>query len=115
MTRGTILLAAAGLALLPPSSTLGAAAPSPAAAPRVHTIIMDKMKFGAVPQNIRAGDTIVWVNRDLFRHTATARDGSFAIDLPAGKSGKTVVKRAGTLAFFCRYHPGMTGRLIVGR
>lgn len=115
MARGTILLMAAVLALLPPSSTFGAAALSLAAAPKVHTVVMDKMKFGAVPKGIRAGDTILWVNRDIFRHTATARDGSFAIDLPAGKSGRTVVKRAGTIPFYCKYHPGMKGQLAVAK
>lgn len=90
------------------------AAPAPvAAAPKTHTIVMDKMKFGALPAGIRAGDTILWVNRDLFRHTATAKDGSFAIDLQPGKSGRTVVKKAGSIPFFCKYHPGMKGSLAV--
>ena len=90
---------------------LVAAAP----APRVHSIVIDKMKFGPAPAELRAGDTILWVNKDLFRHTATARDGSFNVDLPAGKSGRTVLKRSGTIAFYCIYHPGMTGTLTVGR
>lgn len=83
------------------------------AAPKVHTVIIDKMRFGPVPADVRAGDVILWVNRDLFRHTATARDGSFNIDLAAGANGRTVARRAGVFAFFCKYHPGMTGRLAV--
>ncbi len=86
-----------------------------APAPRVHSIVIDQMKFGPAPTNLRAGDTILWVNKDLFRHTATARDGSFNIDLPAGKSGRTVLRRSGTIAFYCVYHPGMTGTLTIGR
>lgn len=86
-----------------------------AAGPAVHRIVIDKMKFGAVPEGIRAGDVILWVNRDIFRHTATARDGSFSIDLPPSKSGRTVVKRAGDIPFYCIYHPGMKGRLAVAR
>ena len=34
---------------------------------------MDKMKFLSVPAKVRTGDVILWVNRDMFRHTATAR------------------------------------------
>lgn len=83
------------------------------AAPTTHTVVIDKMKFGPVPAKVHVGDTILWVNKDMFQHTATARDGSFNIDLPAGKSGKTIVKHAGTIAFYCKYHPGMTGKLIV--
>src|SRR3546814_8315313 len=93
MSRLTILAAGAGLTLLPSPPTLGApASPTAGPAPRVHKVVIDKMKFGPVPAGIRAGDTILWINRDMFRHTATARDKSFNIDLPAGKSGKTVVR-----------------------
>ena len=82
-------------------------------AARTHTIFIDKMEFGPVPKNVRAGDVIVWVNRDIFRHTATARDRSFNIDLAPSARGKTVVKRRGTIAFYCTYHPGMKGRIVV--
>lgn len=90
---------------------LGGAAP----APKVYTIVIDKMKFGAAPAGARVGDTILWVNKDMFRHTATARDGSFNVDLPPGKSGKAVLRRAGSIAFYCVFHPGMTGTLTVRR
>ena len=83
------------------------------AAPRTYTIIIDKMKFGPVPKNVRAGDVVLWVNRDIFRHTATARDRSFNIDLAPSARGKTVVKRRGAFPFYCTYHPGMTGRIVV--
>lgn len=80
-----------------------------AAAPRVHRVIIDQMAFGQAPSSARAGDVILWVNKDMFRHTATARDRSFDIDLKPGASAKMTIKRAGTFAFYCRYHPGMTG------
>ena len=84
------------------------------AAPKVHTVVIDKMAFGPGPVGVRAGDTIVWVNRDILRHTATARDKSFDVDLAPGASGRTVVRKAGAVAYFCRFHPGMTGRIAVG-
>jgi plastocyanin len=85
-----------------------------AAAPRSYTIVVDKMKFGALPTTVRAGDIIVWDNRDMFRHSATAK-GAFDIDLPAGKVVKVRMKRDGTFAFICKYHPGMKGVLKVAR
>lgn len=92
-----------------------AAAALPAAArPRTHTIVMEKMKFGPSPAGLRVGDTIVWVNRDLFRHTATAR-GQFDIDLAPDASGRTVLRAAGRIPYICRFHPGMTGVLTVAR
>jgi len=87
-------------------------APAAAAAPRTHVIVMDKMKFGALPQ-ARVGDSIVWINRDILRHTATARDGRFNVDLAAGAKGRTVVRKAGAISFYCKYHPGMRGVLRV--
>jgi plastocyanin len=81
----------------------------------VHTIVIDKMKFGPVPAGIRSGDTIIWVNRDFLKHTATARDKSFNLELPPRTSGKTVIRHSGTIAFYCIYHPGMTGSLSVAK
>ena len=105
MRRAVIALQAASLAF--------AIAPAAAAAPKpkTHTIVIDKMKFGAVPASVRVGDTILWVNRDMFRHTATARDKSFNMDLAPKESGRTKVTQAGAISFYCVYHPGMKGVL----
>ena len=87
--------------------------PPALAAPRTHTVVIDKMKFGAVPANLRAGDRILWVNKDMFRHTATAKDKSFDVDLQPGASGVSVVRKAGAISVICRYHPGMRAMLKV--
>jgi plastocyanin len=92
----------------------GAAAPA-AAAPATHRIVIDKMKFGPVPANIHVGDTILWVNHDMFRHTATATDRSFDVDLPPSSSRPMIVGRAGTISFYCRFHPGMKGSILSRR
>jgi plastocyanin len=102
--------AAAGLALATPAC----------AAPRVHgsrifTIVIRNMRFAPAPAGMRAGDAILWVNRDLFRHTATAADRSFDLDLPPGTSGKIVLRRPGAIAYSCKFHPGMKDVLVIGR
>ena len=84
-----------------------------AAAPRTYTVVMDKLKFGPVPAQLHKGDAIVWVNKDMLRHTATAADHSFDVDLQPGKAGKTVLQKTGTIPFTCRFHPGMRGVLQV--
>ena len=97
--------------------TAGALAVAPAlpavAAPRTHTIIIDKMKFSPAPSGVRVGDTMAWVNRDLFRHTATARNQAFDVDIQPGATGTSVMRTAGTLAYYCRFHPAMTGQIVV--
>jgi plastocyanin len=87
--------------------------PPASAAPRTYTVVIDKMKFGAVPANLRVGDRILWVNKDMFRHTATAKDKSFDLDLQPGASGTVIVRKPGAISVVCRYHPGMRAMLKV--
>lgn len=109
---GAALLAGmAALSLLPMPSDSAAGA----AEPRVHTIVMANMRFGAVPGNVKVGDVIVWVNRDMVPHTATARNGAFDVNLAARQSSRMPVTRSGSFAFYCRFHPGMTGTLTIAR
>ncbi|MEO7634077.1 MAG: hypothetical protein ABIS38_00340 [Sphingomicrobium sp.] len=81
-------------------------------AARTATVVVDKLAFGALPSNLRVGDSVVWVNRDIFRHSATAA-GHFDVDLPPGARRRMVVRRAGAFTFLCKYHPGMKGVLKV--
>ena len=92
------------------------AAASPAAAkPHTYTVTIDKMKFGTSRTGLHVGDRIVWDNHDIFQHSATAKDKSFDVDLPVGKKGTTVLRKAGDIAFVCKYHPGMKGTLKVAK
>jgi len=78
-----------------------------------YTIVLDKMKFGPLPAELHPGDTITWKNDDIFRHSATARDKSFDIDLPSKSEVKMTVAAAGPVEFYCKFHPGMKGTLVV--
>ena len=78
-------------------------------------IAIKDMAFAALPADLKVGDVVVWANDDIFRHTATARDGTFDVDLPAKARVRMVVRRPGTTVFYCRFHPGMTGRLVVAK
>ena len=89
--------------------------PAYAAAPRTHQVVMAKMQFGPMPANVHAGDKIAWVNRDLFRHTATAKAAGFDVDLPPGATKVVTITRSGTFAVTCRYHPGMKAGLKVAK
>jgi plastocyanin len=80
-----------------------------------YVVVIKDMAFLAPPAGLHVGDTIVWRNEDIFRHTATARDESFDVDLEPGAEAKIELKTAGAIAFFCRFHPGMTGTLAVAQ
>jgi plastocyanin len=104
IARRITLCAAAAGALLP------VAAPAPAAA-ATHVVVIDQMKYGAVPP-LKVGDTVVFVNKDIFRHTVTASNNSFNLDLMPGKRGTLHINSAGRATFTCKYHPGMRGSMI---
>ena len=103
--RVRLALAATAALLLP--------IPPAAAAPRTHVVVIDKMKFGAMPPGVRVGDSILWVNRDMVRHTATAKGRAFDVDLKAGAQDNALVRRAGSIAIICKFHPAMRATLKV--
>ena len=85
-----------------------------AAAAQTHTVTMDGVAFVPPKLSVLRGDTVIWVNKDPFPHTATAADRSFdSGEIGAGKSGKVVVKKAGTFEYVCTLHPTMKGTLVV--
>lgn len=100
--RLTLYAAAAGV-LLP------VVPPTPAAA-ATRVVLIDQMKYGAVPE-LKVGDTVVFVNKDLFRHTVTASNNSFNLDLMPGARGSLHINSAGHAVFYCKYHPGMRGSM----
>lgn len=78
-----------------------------------YTVLVDKMAFGEMPAELHVGDTITWKNDDIFRHSATADDQSFDVDLPAETEVVMPLTVAGEWNFICKFHPGMTGTLVV--
>ena len=90
-----------------------AGAPAPAKAAEI-VVTIEKLVFSPVDITALPGDTIRWVNKDFIAHTATAKDKSFDVMLPAHGEGTLVVKTAGTISYFCRFHPMMKGVIKVG-
>jgi plastocyanin len=89
---------------------LSVAPPAPAAA-ATHVVLIDQMKYAAVPP-LKVGDVVTFVNKDLFRHTVTASNNSFNLDLMPGARGSLHINSAGHAVFTCKYHPGMRGSMI---
>ncbi|TCU11754.1 cupredoxin domain-containing protein [Rhizobium sullae] len=88
---------------------------SPAALAAEYQITIANMRFGAPAGSLHVGDVIIWRNDDIFRHTATARDKSFDVDLPPKSERRMTVRQRGAIDFYCRFHPAMVGRLDVQR
>ena len=71
------------------------------------------MAFSTGEAAARVGDTVEWVNNDVVDHTATDKAAAWDVSMAAGKRASVVMKKAGTFAYYCRYHPNMVARLVV--
>ena len=113
MTRRHLIHVSLGCAAL---AVWGISADSaaPERKPVTHTVTIDGSRFEPETLSVAAGDTVVWVNKDLVAHTATSKTGVFDSGLIApGKSWKYKPKRVGDFAYSCTYHPTMNGTLRV--
>ncbi len=82
--------------------------------PRVHTVLIEGMRFQPQGLTVAAGDTVVWINRDMVPHTATSASGRFdSLEIAAGKSWTYTVRATGEFDYICTYHPLMKAILRV--
>jgi plastocyanin len=88
------------------------AAASPAVAKTINVTVQG-IAFSPATVSAKVGDTIVWTNKDFVLHSATARDHSWDVNLPPNKSSQVVLKKVGSVAYYCRVHPNMTGTIKV--
>jgi len=83
-----------------------------ASEPVVHRVEIQQFRFVPDTLKVRPGDRVVWVNRDIVPHTATAVDGNWDTGkIEANGVAEIAVVTASTNAYFCVYHPSMKGRL----
>jgi plastocyanin len=84
------------------------------AGPTTHTVLIQGMKFVPEVLTVEAGDTVVWLNKDFFPHTATADDRSFdSRNIATNKAWKYVATKSGTFHYVCALHPTMKATLVV--
>ena len=84
---------------------------APAQAATIEVTI-DKLVFSPATVEAKVGDTIEWVNMDVFAHTATVK-GGWEVMIPPKKSASLTLKAAGAVDYFCRFHPNMKGHVNV--
>ena len=103
MTPGRIAALAAALML---------AMSVPAQAATIE-ITMENLGFAPADASAKVGDSIAWVNKDIIAHTATAKNGDFDVTIPPKKTVTFVLKKAGAVDYYCRFHPNMKATLKV--
>jgi plastocyanin len=76
-------------------------------------ITIDNLVFAPAEVSVNVGDTIEWINKDVLAHTATARNGDFDVTTPPKKTVTSVLKKAGSVEYYCRFHPNMKAVLTI--
>ncbi len=118
LTRLGLCLSAMGLALLllvwlGPFHSAPLLAAAPVATSDVEITIRD---FAFEPQviTVTVGSSIAWRNTGNFPHTSTSSTGVWdSGTIAAGAVYSRTFDTAGTFSYYCRFHPGMTGVVIV--
>ena len=115
---GTVIVAEAG------AGDQGAAADADQAdeegaaeQPAGEAIAVDIRDFSYDPDpvEVAVGDTVTWTNQDGVPHTATARNRDVLQSGPIapGESFSQTFEEAGEFPYFCEFHAGMAGTILV--
>ena len=92
---------------------IGGSDPAVAAQAATHTVVIDGLKYEPETVTAKRGDTIVWINKDPFPHTVTAKGAFDSHEIATGKSWKYTPRKAGEYAYICTLHSNMKGTLKV--
>ena len=88
-----------------------------AAAPAGEEVAVDirDFAFDPTPVEIAVGDTVTWTNQDGVPHTATGEDRDVLQSgaIAAGGTFSQTFADAGEFAYFCEFHAGMNGSVVV--
>ena len=66
-------------------------------------ITMENLVISPAEASAKVGDTIEWINKDIFVHTATARNGDWDVTMPPKRTVTLVLKKAGLIDCYCRF------------
>ncbi|CAH0285864.1 Amicyanin [Massilia sp. Bi118] len=79
-----------------------------------HRVIIQDMAFSPKVLMVKPGDTITWVNKDMFVHNVTAAAaGIKSGELKPGQSWRQVLRQGESFDYLCTLHPVMMGRVEV--
>ena len=106
--------AALGLLVSGPMSGVTRGAATGASQRKTHTVTIEGTSFQPGRLTVAAGDTVVWINKDPFPHTATSKSGAFdSGSIAPDKSWKFTLAKKGEFDYICTLHPTMKAQLTV--
>jgi len=118
-----VLVAIASVTLLPGATAKAQVGNGPgkpvqtvAGADATTEVTINNYAFNPASLTVKVGTTVTWNNQDDDPHTVDSPQGKFkSSTLNKGNSFKFRFTEAGEYPFICRFHPNMTGKVIVQR
>ncbi|HYL91839.1 MAG TPA: metallophosphoesterase [Alphaproteobacteria bacterium] len=96
----------------PASAPVAAVAAAPVAGAAVK---IDNFSFDPTPLAVKPGASVTWTNRDDVPHNVESSDKKFSSPvLDTNQTFQFQFKDAGEYPYYCRLHPRMTGKVVVG-
>jgi plastocyanin len=84
-----------------------------AGSPATHTVVIEDTAYAPAILTVKRGDTVVWINKDMYPHTVTAKGVFDSHSIAVNGSWKYTAREAGEFAYICTLHPTMKGTLKV--
>lgn len=83
--------------------------------PASDTVVINAMQFTPAALNVRTGDTVTWINKDLVDHNVkdTVNNLFYSDTLKNGQSYRWVV--TGSANYICTIHPTMAGQIELSK
>jgi plastocyanin len=79
-----------------------------------QVIVIENVQFNPQSLTVKTGERIIWVNKDLFPHSATANAKTFDSQAIApNASWVWVAPKPGIYPYVCTFHPTMKGTITV--
>lgn len=80
----------------------------------VNQVNLSNMSFTPNSLTVPVGTSVTWTNKDAVTHTVTSDTGLFdSGNLTSGSKYTYTFPTAGTYAYHCKIHAGMTGTIVV--
>ncbi len=95
-------------------AALARTAEDSASATITKTVVAKENYFSPKSVSISKGSSIKWTNKGYTSHTITSTTSAWSSKtLAPGQSFTRVFNKAGTFNYKCKFHFGMTGKVVV--
>lgn len=110
----TLLVLLAGCATEPTTTTSPQKTEQAQESASIQDVNAEILNFAFSPESMRLkqGTTVTWTNKDAAAHTVTGQNFDSGMLNKDGSWSRTFEEK-GTFEYYCAFHPGMKGTVIV--